>query len=239
MTHNKIEVLFFSGSFVLFEAVNILFADEDDFSCTGTVTLSELCDLWQSNLDAVIIIDLSDCMLDFDLIAKRYRTALASRSFVFLFDSDYQVDSVSKHNFSSYEVVLKPFRINDLFAKVRDLSANVKQLEHSLFFFKGNYFDSRKNQLRNSDGKMVRLTEKETKIITILCEEEGRVMPKELLLKSVWGYNETISTHTLETHIYRLRKKIELGLGETELILKNNAGYFLNLPKSGISAKEN
>ena len=86
---------------------------------------------------------------------------------------------------------------------------------------------------------MVRLTEKEAKIITILCEEEGRVMPKELLLKSVWGYNETISTHTLETHIYRLRKKIELGLGETELILKNNAGYFLNLPKSGISAKEN
>ena len=79
---------------------------------------------------------------------------------------------------------------------------------------------------------MIKLTEKETKIINFLYTERGKISSKEVLLKSVWGYDKKISTHTLETHIYRLRKKIERGLGETDLILKNNIGYYLNLSKA-------
>ena len=232
MTNNQIEVLFFSRMLTLSRSINALLADENDFRFKGAATLSELCDLWQQKLNAIIIVDLSDCIFDFNSILERELSSLSLRSFVFILDNDIQLDYVSKKNFSSYEVVFKPFRINDLFSKLKALWTNLKHPHHSLSFVRGNYFDSRKNQLRNSEGRVVRLTEKETKIISVLCKQQGRTMPRDVLLKIVWGYDETISTHTLETHIYRLRKKIELGLGETDLILKNNLGYFLNEPKS-------
>ena len=232
MTHNKIEVLFFSKSSVLSQCLNGLFGDEETFSCKGATTLNELRNLWQKNLDATIVIDLVDSILDFELIVNQEEISLLLRSFVFLFDNENQLNFLQKNNFLSYEVIFKPLRINDLFAKVRILSNSLKQLDLSLSFMRGSYFDVRKNQLRNSQGKTVRLTEKETKIISVLCKQQGKIISREVLLKSVWGYDETISTHTLETHIYRLRKKIELSLGETDLILKNKLGYFLSGPKS-------
>ena len=90
-------------------------------------------------------------------------------------------------------------------------------------------YEERKKLLKNSHGGITRLTEKETLILYFLFKQRGEVIPKDDLLKIVWGYDKTISTHTLETHIYRLRKKINDGLGEAKFILKTKQGYYLNL----------
>ena len=87
----------------------------------------------------------------------------------------------------------------------------------------------KKNTFENSLGELVRLTEKETRIINFLYEARGEVRSKDLILTAVWGYRKTISTHTLETHIYKLRKKLEIGLNEKDLILRSPKGYFLNI----------
>ena len=64
--------------------------------------------------------------------------------------------------------------------------------------------------LLNSKGGKVRLTEKETSILRHRYRAGRRPMSRETLLQEVWGYNSEIATHTLETHIYRLRQKIEM-----------------------------
>ena len=58
-------------------------------------------------------------------------------------------------------------------------------------------------------GRRIRLTDKETKILRYLSRTPGKDVTRQTLLSEVWGYNHTIDTHTVETHIYRLRQKME------------------------------
>ena len=74
------------------------------------------------------------------------------------------------------------------------------------------------------------MTEKETYLIQFLFKNKNKFVAKRDLLNNVWGINETINTHTLETHVYRLRKKIEKIEKKLNLIiLKEKGGYILKL----------
>lgn len=76
-------------------------------------------------------------------------------------------------------------------------------------------------------GRRVRLTEKETAIIAYLHRAGTRVVPRDELLGEVWGYSNAASTHTVETHIYRLRRKLEAGFGAGPILCTENGGYRL------------
>ena len=75
----------------------------------------------------------------------------------------------------------------------------------------------------------IKLTDKETAIIEYLSKEENIIVSKDVLLKEVWGYNEFVDTHTLETHIYKLRKKIEIDHKRPEYLMNEEGGYRLKL----------
>ena len=75
--------------------------------------------------------------------------------------------------------------------------------------------------------KKIRLTEKETNILKYLYRAQQSVVARDVLLHEVWGYNAGVTTHTLETHIYRLRQKIEPEPGQTRLLLTDAGGYRL------------
>ncbi len=78
------------------------------------------------------------------------------------------------------------------------------------------------------DGEhKIRLTEKETDILRYLKSASG-IVPRQTLLGEVWGYGPLVATHTLETHIYRLRKKIEKDPGEARILLTEEGGYRLS-----------
>ena len=77
------------------------------------------------------------------------------------------------------------------------------------------------------DGRKVRLTEKETNILKFLHANAGTV-PRDILLHEVWGYGPAVATHTLETHIYRLRKKIEQDPAKAQILLTEGGGYRLS-----------
>ena len=77
------------------------------------------------------------------------------------------------------------------------------------------------------DEKKVRLTEKETNILKFLYRSTERVVPRDVLLHEVWGYNAGVTTHTLETHIYRLRQKIEPDPSNARLLVTESGGYRL------------
>ena len=76
-------------------------------------------------------------------------------------------------------------------------------------------------------GQKVRLTEKETAILKFLYRANGETVSRETLLTDVWGYNANVTTHTLETHVYRLRQKIEKNPGQAEILVTEPGGYRL------------
>jgi DNA-binding response OmpR family regulator len=80
--------------------------------------------------------------------------------------------------------------------------------------------------LTDSDERKIRLTEKETNILKFL-HGAARTVPRETLLHEVWGYNPAVTTHTLETHIYRLRRKIEENPGKARILVTEGGGYRL------------
>ena len=81
--------------------------------------------------------------------------------------------------------------------------------------------------LDNEKRKKVRLTEKETSILKYLFRAGDRAVSRDVLLNEVWGYNAGVTTHTLETHVYRLRQKIEPDPANARLLLTEQGGYKL------------
>jgi DNA-binding response OmpR family regulator len=122
------------------------------------------------------------------------------------------------------ENITKPIRLGFLLARLSALAAKREKEKASLRL--GPYrFDAQARRLIRRDGGFVRLTEKETDILRLLLRAEGRLVRREELLERVWGYGEGVNTHTVETHVYRLRRKIEADPGHATLILTEEGGY--------------
>ena len=84
------------------------------------------------------------------------------------------------------------------------------------------------NNILSDDGEDIRLTDKETDILCTLAKAGGELVERQNLLDEVWGYAENVETHTLETHIYRLRQKIEQDPANPKILLTAEQGYRLN-----------
>ena len=81
--------------------------------------------------------------------------------------------------------------------------------------------------LTNEKGSKLKLTEKETAILRYLYRAGQKVVGRDTLLTEVWGYNSNVTTHTLETHIYRLRQKIETDPSNASILVTEPGGYKL------------
>ena len=125
------------------------------------------------------------------------------------------------------DYVAKPFRFGVLLARIR---AHLRQHEHSedAVFKVGPYsFKPSAKMLVRDDNKKIRLTEKETAIIKFLLRSGEQIVGRDVLLHDVWGYNAGVTTHTLETHVYRLRQKIERDPSHAEILVTEGGGYKL------------
>jgi len=127
---------------------------------------------------------------------------------------------------SAQECLAKPFRFSALLARLHGLNAHQAAGEDKVVKI-GPYSFHPSAKLLQADGRKVRLTEKETNILKFLHASAGTV-PREILLHEVWGYGPAVATHTLETHIYRLRKKIEQDPGKAQILLTEGGGYRLS-----------
>ena len=123
--------------------------------------------------------------------------------------------------------IQRPFKITILFECIRrllskyDFSSEVIIPLGNIKFFPGSKF------IKMENGQKVNLTEKETNILKYLCQSKDKIVPREVLLNEVWGHTTSLTTHTLETYIYRLRQKISAKLNGKELIITKKGGYQL------------
>jgi DNA-binding response OmpR family regulator len=147
---------------------------------------------------------------------------------VMLTGADSDTDMVAGLDSGADDYVTKPFRLSVLLARLR---AHLRQSDHSddAVFTIGPYTfrPSAKLLLDASGRKKVRLTEKETAILKYLYRAGDQPIGRDTLLGEVWGYNAGVTTHTLETHVYRLRQKIERDPARAQILVTEPGGYRL------------
>jgi DNA-binding response OmpR family regulator len=125
------------------------------------------------------------------------------------------------------DYVTKPFKFSVLLARIRAALRQHDQSEDVVFTIGQYSFQPAAKLLEAADGQKVRLTDKETSILKYLYRQGPKTITRDVLLKEVWGYNNRVTTHTLETHIYRLRQKIERDPSNARLLVTEEGGYRL------------
>jgi len=125
------------------------------------------------------------------------------------------------------DYVTKPFKFPVLLARIRAQLRQHEQSENAVFQLGDYQFKPAQKMLVDPKERKVRLTEKETNILKFLYRAPEGLAPRDVLLHEVWGYNAGVTTHTLETHIYRLRQKIEKDPSNARLLITEPGGYRL------------
>ncbi|MBY0329042.1 MAG: response regulator transcription factor [Acetobacteraceae bacterium] len=163
-----------------------------------------------------------------DLCAKLRREG-KRMPVIMLTGQDGEQDVVKGLDAGANDYISKPFRVNELLARVR---AQLRVFDNSedAVFTVGPYLfrPSAKLLMEPARSRKIRLTDKESAILKFLYRAGGRPVPRQVLLNEVWGYNSAVTTHTLETHIYRLRQKIEPNPMQLRLLLTEAGGYRLD-----------
>ena len=146
---------------------------------------------------------------------------------IILTGHDTESDTILGLESGANDYVSKPFRFSVLLARIRVQLRQHEGSEDAIFTIGPYTFRPSSKLLLNPKGNKVRLTEKETSILRYLYRTGPRPVSRETLLQEVWGYNSGLTTHTLETHIYRLRQKIEKDAAAPAILVTEVGGYKL------------
>lgn len=146
---------------------------------------------------------------------------------IMLTGQDSEADEVLGLESGANDYVTKPFRFSVLLARMRAALRQHDQSEDVVFSIGPYSFQPAARLLENGDGNKIRLTDKETSILKFLYRQGSKTISRDVLLAEVWGYNSRVTTHTLETHIYRLRQKIERDPSNARLLVTEEGGYRL------------
>jgi DNA-binding response OmpR family regulator len=161
-------------------------------------------------------------------LCLRLRRAGVKVPVIMLTGSDSEVDVVAGLDAGANDCVLKPFRLAELMARLRAQLRTFESSEDVAFRIGPYVFRPATKTLQDpASNRRIRLTEKEAAVLKYLYRAEGRPVCRHTLLHEVWGYNPSADSHTVETHIYRLRRKLEQTPGEIRILVNVGGGYRL------------
>jgi DNA-binding response OmpR family regulator len=146
---------------------------------------------------------------------------------IMLTGHDTDSDTILGLESGADDYVTKPFRFAVLLARIRAQLRQHEASEDAIFTIGPYTFRPSSKLLLNSKGNKVHLTERETSILRYLYRADQRPVSRQTLLQEVWGYNSGVTTHTLETHIYRLRQKMEKDATAPAILVTEAGGYKL------------
>ena len=147
---------------------------------------------------------------------------------IMLTAADTTADTILGLDAGANDYITKPFRFGILLARLRAQLHQHERSEHAVLTIGPYSFrPGAKLLIDTQSGRKERLTEKEVAILRYLLHARGEAVPRETLLSEVWGYNAAVTTHTVETHVYRLRHKIESDPNNPTILVTEHGGYRL------------
>jgi DNA-binding response OmpR family regulator len=198
-----------------------------EFAAEEAATAAEGLRLAREARPDLVLLDVELPDMDGREALKLMRTAGLSAPVVMLTAAAGESDTILGLDSGANAYVTKPFKFNVLLAHIRAQLRSHEQSEDAVFGIGPYEFRPAAKMLLDPRGRKIRLTDKETNILKYLYRAGGKVISREELLTEVWGYNAGVTTHTLETHVYRLRQKIEQDPGDPQILLTDQGGYRL------------
>jgi DNA-binding response OmpR family regulator len=226
MTNTR-KILIIDDDDVLRDSLREQFSLHDEFTVVEAPTATAGVKAAKTDHADLILLDVNLPDMDGREACKILRRNGYKGPIIMLTGQSSDSDTILGLDSGANDYVTKPFRFGVLLARIR---SHLRQHEHSedAVFMVGPYtFKPSAKLLVREDARKVRLTEKETAIIKFLLRAGDQVISREVLLHDVWGYNAGVTTHTLETHIYRLRQKIERDPSHAEILVTEGGGYKL------------
>ncbi len=209
------------------ESLREQLALHDEFEVVTASTAGEGIDLAKVDHLDLLILDVGLPDMDGREACKVLRKNGFKSPIIMLTGNDSDADMILGLDAGANDYVTKPFKFAVLLARIRAQLRQHEQSEDAVFTI-GNYtFKPASKLLLDEKGAKIRLTEKEASILKFLYRAGEKVVTRDVLLHEVWGYNAGVTTHTLETHIYRLRQKIEKDPSNAELLVTETGGYKL------------
>jgi DNA-binding response OmpR family regulator len=199
----------------------------EDFDVFEAATGQDALARTKAGLFDLVILDVGLPDTDGRELARVMRKQGVKCPIVMLTGHDSDSDTILGLDAGANDYVTKPFKFPVLLARIRAQLRTHEQSEDAIFQLGPYTFRPAQKLLLTEDEKKVRLTEKETNILKFLYRAQDAVVPRDILLHEVWGYNAGVTTHTLETHIYRLRQKIEPDPSNARLLVTESGGYRL------------
>jgi DNA-binding response OmpR family regulator len=199
----------------------------DEFSITVAGTAARGMEIARAENFDLVLFDVGLPDMDGREAVKMLRKSGFKRPILMLTGNDSDADQILGLDAGANDYVTKPFKFAVLLARIRSQLRQHEQSEDAVFTIGRYAFKPASKLLLDDKGGKIRLTEKETSILKFLYRAGDKVVSRETLLHEVWGYNAGVTTHTLETHIYRLRQKIEKDPGNSELLVTETGGYKL------------
>ncbi len=181
----------------------------------------------KESLYDLVILDVGLPDMDGRELCRLMRKQGVKCPIVMLTGHDSDSDTILGLDAGANDYVSKPFKFPVLLARIRAQLRQHEQSEDAVFTLGPYTFKPAAKMLIDENDKKIRLTEKETNILKFLYRAQDGVVARDVLLHEVWGYNAGVTTHTLETHIYRLRQKIEPDPGNARLLVTESGGYRL------------
>lgn len=199
----------------------------EEFSVVEEDTATKGIQTVRGNLVDLVIMDVGLPDMDGREAVKLLRKGGFKAPIIMLTAQDTDSDTILGLEAGANDYVTKPFRFAVLLARIRAQLRQHEQSEDATFLVGPYTFKPSQKLLTDEKGGKIRLTEKEAAIIKYLYRAEKKVVTRDILLEEVWGYNSGVTTHTLETHVYRLRQKIERDPSNAEILVTESGGYKL------------
>ena len=222
-------------------AKRVLLVEDDELLCVSLVEQFAAVRVYQTRdarsyaegykkgLDGIyefILLDVSLPDGDGRVLCQTLRDAGVTCPILILTACDSDADTIAAFKAGADDYITKPFRFAVLMARVDAHLRRHGSSEEATYGI-GPYTFRPRAKLLLDGNRRIRLTEKETDILKYL-QRSGGTVRREVLLHELWGYNPAASTHTVETHIYRLRQKIEKDPYNAQLLQTETGGYRLN-----------
>jgi len=200
----------------------------EEFTSEGAPTATDGLRMAKETRPDLILLDVDLPDMDGREALKLMRAAGVSAPVVMLTAASGDSDTILGLESGANAYVTKPFKFNVLLAHIRAQLRSHEQSEDAVFQIGPYEFRPAAKMLIDAKAKKIRLTDKETNILKYLYRAAGKVISREELLTEVWGYNAGVTTHTLETHVYRLRQKIEPDPTGPKILITEAGGYRLS-----------
>jgi DNA-binding response OmpR family regulator len=199
----------------------------DEFNTVQAQNATDGLRLAQEIKPDLILLDVDLPDMDGRDACQQMRLVGVTAPVIMLTAADTDTDTIRGLESGANDYVTKPFKFQVLLARIRAQLRAHEQSEDAVYRLGPYEFRPSAKLLVDAKQKKIRLTEKEANILKYLYRAGTKSVSREELLAEVWGYNAGVTTHTLETHVYSLRQKIEPEAGSQKLLLTEPGGYRL------------